>query len=279
MRIVRFGPTGSERYGLIDATGVVRDASAIVGDRSGDFEYVVDALHGLDPTQLQPVSSDTRIGCPVERIGKVICVGLNYSDHAAETNMAVPSEPVLFMKANTSVVGPNDDIRIPSDAKKVDWEVELGVIIGKRATRVREADALDYVAGYTVVHDVSERAFQLEGTGQWLKGKSLDTFCPVGPWLVSKDAAGDPQNLGMYLDVNGKRMQNGSTKTMVFGVAFLVSYISQFMTLEPGDLISTGTPPGVGMGQQPPRYLEPGDVTQLGIDGLGVQRQSVRLID
>ena len=279
MRIVRFGPAGSERYGLIDATGVVRDASAVVGDRSGDFEYVVDTLHGLDPAQLQPVSSDTRIGCPVERIGKVICVGLNYSDHAAETNMAVPSEPVLFMKANTSVVGPNDDIRIPSDAKKVDWEVELGVIIGKRATRVREADALDYVAGYTVVHDVSERAFQLEGTGQWLKGKSLDTFCPVGPWLVSKDAAGDPQNLRMYLDVNGKRMQNGSTKTMVFGVAFLVSYISQFMTLEPGDLISTGTPPGVGMGQQPPRYLEPGDVTQLGIDGLGVQRQIVRLIN
>jgi len=278
MRIVRFGPAGSERYGLLDEAGAVRDASAIVGDET-DFERVLDTLGGADPADLPVAPDGERIGCPVARVGKIVCAGLNYSDHAAETNMPVPSEPVLFMKANTSICGPNDDIRIPADADKVDWEVELGVVIGKRTTRVSEADALDHVAGYAVVHDVSERAFQLEGTGQWLKGKSLDSFCPVGPWLVTRDEAGDPQDLAMYLDVNGKRMQDGSTRTMVFGVAFLVSYISRFMTLEPGDIISTGTPPGVGMGQRPPVYLKPGDRVSLSVQGLGVQDQTVRLID
>jgi len=279
MRIVRFGPDGAERYGLLDDAGIIRDASQAAGENAGDFSRVVEALAAVDPADLPPVAEGVRIGCPVARVGKVVCVGLNYSDHAAETNMAVPVEPVLFMKANTSVCGPNDDVRIPADARKVDWEVELGVVIGKRATRVSEADALGHVAGYTVVHDVSERGFQLEGTGQWLKGKSLDSFCPVGPWLVTRDEAGDPQELSMYLDVNGHRMQDGSTRTMVFKVAFLVSYISRFMTLEPGDIISTGTPPGVGMGKQPPVYLQPGDRVELGIEGLGVQQQVVRLID
>lgn len=279
MRIIRFGPEGAEQYGLLDAAGVVRDASAVVGGEAGDFGAVVDALACVNTGDLPAVAEGVRFGCPVARVGKIVCVGLNYSDHAAETNMAVPAEPVLFMKANTSVCGPNDDIRIPADAGKVDWEVELGVVIGRRATRVSEAEALDHVAGYTVVHDVSERGFQLDGTGQWLKGKSLDSFCPVGPWLVTRDDAGDPQDLAMYLDVNGRRMQDGSTRTMVFKVAFLVSYISRFMTLEPGDIISTGTPPGVGMGQQPPAYLQPGDRVTLGVEGLGTQQQVVRLID
>lgn len=279
MRIVRFGAVGAEQYGLVDDAEVVRDASSIVRDDRGDFGAALAALRNANPADLPAVPAGVRLGCPVARVGKVICVGLNYSDHAAETNMAVPVEPVLFMKANTSVCGPDDDIRIPPDAGKVDWEVELGVVIGKRATRVSEAEALDHVAGFAVVHDVSERYFQLEGTGQWLKGKSLDTFCPVGPWLVTRDAAGDPQDLAMHLDVNGRRMQDGSTRTMVFKVAFLISYISRFMTLEPGDIIATGTPPGVGMGQQPPVFLKPGDRVTLGIQGLGVQHQTVRLID
>jgi 2-keto-4-pentenoate hydratase/2-oxohepta-3-ene-1,7-dioic acid hydratase in catechol pathway len=278
MRIVRFGPAGSEHYGLLDDAGVVRDASSLVGD-DADLEHALDRLARVNPADLPIVGEGERLGCPVARVGKIVCAGLNYSDHAAETNMPVPSEPILFMKANTSVCGPNDDIRIPPDADKVDWEVELGVVIGKRTTRVSEADALDHVAGYAVVHDVSERAFQLEGTGQWLKGKSLDSFCPVGPWLVTRDEAGDPQDLSMFLDVNGKRMQDGSTRTMVFVAAFLVSYISRFMTLEPGDIIATGTPPGVGMGQRPPVYLKPGDRVSLGIQGLGVQQQTVRVID
>lgn len=279
MHILRFGPEGAERYGLLDAAGIVRDASSALGEDTGDFGRVVEALGRVNPRDLPAMPEDVRLGCPVARVGKVVCVGLNYSDHAAETNMAVPAEPVLFMKANTSVSGPNDDIRIPADATKVDWEVELGVVIGTRATRVSEAEALNHVAGFTVVHDVSERGFQLEGTGQWLKGKSLDSFCPVGPWLVTRDDAGDPQDLAMYLDLNGRRMQDGSTRTMVFQVAFLVSYISRFMTLEPGDIISTGTPPGVGMGKQPPVYLKPGDQVTLGIEGLGTQRQVVRLTD
>ncbi len=279
MRIVRFGAAGAEQYGLVDDAEVVRDASSIVRDDRGDFGAALAALGNANPADLPAVPAGVRLGCPVARVGKVICVGLNYSDHAAETNMAVPVEPVLFMKANTSVCGPDDDIRIAPDAGKVDWEVELGVVIGRRATRVSEAEALDHVAGFAVVHDVSERHFQLEGTGQWLKGKSLDTFCPVGPWLVTRDAAGDPQDLAMHLDVNGRRMQDGSTRTMVFKVAFLISYISRFMTLEPGDIIATGTPPGVGMGQQPPVFLKPGDRVTLGIQGLGVQHQTVRLID
>lgn len=278
MRIVRFGPAGSERYGLLDGDGSVRDASGLLNGDVNDLEMVIDALREADPSRLPAVPLGARLGCPIARVGKVVCVGLNYSDHAAETGMAVPSEPVLFMKANTSVSGPYDDIRIPSDAEKVDWEVELGVVIGQRATRVREADALRYVAGYALVHDVSERGFQLDGTGQWLKGKSLDTFCPVGPWLVTPDEAGDPQALRMHLDVNGQRMQDGSTKTMIFGVAFLVAYASRFMTLEPGDIISTGTPPGVGMGRKPPAYLKAGDQVDLSIQGLGAQRQVVRLI-
>lgn len=278
MRIARFGPIGSERYALVDEEGGVRDASTALGGVGEGLEAVVAALGRIDPATLPAVAGDARLGCPVAHVGKVVCVGLNYSDHAAETGMAVPSEPVLFMKANTSVCGPNDDILIPPDADKVDWEVELGVVIGKRATRVSEADALTHVAGYVVVNDVSERGFQLEGTGQWLKGKSLDTFCPVGPWLVTPSEVGDPQALAMHLDVNGQRMQDGSTKTMIFGVAFLVAYVSRFMTLEPGDIISTGTPPGVGMGKQPPTYLKVGDEVNLAIEGLGAQRQVVRTI-
>jgi len=278
VRIARFGLAGSERYGLVDEEGVVHDASTALNGVGEGLDAVIEALRGVDPASLPAVNGDVRLGCPVARVGKIVCVGLNYSDHAAETGMALPSEPVLFMKANTSICGPNDDIRIPPDANKVDWEVELGVVIGKRATRVSEADALTHVAGYAVVNDVSERGFQLDGTGQWLKGKSLDTFCPVGPWLVTPSKAGDPQDLSMHLDVNGQRMQDGSTKTMVFGVAFLVAYVSQFMTLEPGDLISTGTPPGVGMGMKPPTYLKVGDEVTLGIEGLGVQRQVVRPI-
>jgi 2-keto-4-pentenoate hydratase/2-oxohepta-3-ene-1,7-dioic acid hydratase in catechol pathway len=233
------------------------------------------SLHELNPANLPLVKDRVRIGPCVATVGKFICIGLNYADHAAESGAAVPVEPVVFMKATSSIIGPNDDVVIPRGSQKTDWEVELGVVIGKPAKYVREEDALSHVAGYCVVNDLSERAFQLEGTGQWVKGKSADTFGPIGPWLVTPDEAPDPQNLTLWLEVDGHTYQRGSTRTMVFGVAFLISYLSRFMSLQPGDILSTGTPPGVGLGQKPPKYLQPGNTIRLGIDGLGEQMQRV----
>ncbi|MCD6679562.1 MAG: fumarylacetoacetate hydrolase family protein [Burkholderiaceae bacterium] len=275
MKLLRFGPPGKEKPGIVDADGRVRDLSEHVADidlRALDGK-ALDALRRIDPTTLPEASSAARIGPCVAHIGKLVCVGLNYSDHAAESNMPVPTEPILFLKPSSAVCGPNDDVQIPRGSQKTDWEVELGVVIGRRAKYVSEQDALDHVAGYCIVNDVSEREFQLERQGQWDKGKGHDSFAPVGPWLVTRDEVADPQALALWLDVNGRRYQHGSTRTMVFGVTTLVSYISRFMTLEPGDIVSTGTPPGVGMGQKPPSYLKPGDVITLGIDGLGEQRQ------
>ncbi|GLS30060.1 2-keto-4-pentenoate hydratase/2-oxohepta-3-ene-1,7-dioic acid hydratase (catechol pathway) [Mesorhizobium albiziae] len=278
MKLVRYGKAGSEKPGLIDSQGKIRDLSDHVSDIAGAVlaPAALKKLAKLDPASLPVVRGNPRIGPCVAGTGKFICIGLNYSDHAAETGMAVPPEPVIFMKATSAIVGPNDDLLIPRGSKKTDWEVELGVVIGKTAKYVSEADALNYVAGYCTVHDVSERAFQTERSGQWTKGKSCDTFGPTGPWLVTKDEVKDPQNLAMWLKVNGKTMQDGSTKTMVYGAAFLVSYLSQFMSLQPGDIISTGTPPGVGMGMKPPLYLKAGDVVELGVEGLGSQRQEVK---
>jgi 2-keto-4-pentenoate hydratase/2-oxohepta-3-ene-1,7-dioic acid hydratase in catechol pathway len=275
MKLLRYGEAGRERPGVVDADGKIRDISAYMLDVAGDAidPGALAELSALDLTALPLVEGNPRIGPCVAGVGKFICIGLNYSDHAAETGATVPSEPIIFMKASSAIVGPDDDVLIPRGSQKTDWEVELGVVIGKRAKYVSEADALDYVAGYCVSHDVSERAFQAERQGQWTKGKSCDTFGPIGPWLVTKDEIADPQNLSMWLKVNGETMQDGSSKTMVYGVAHLVSYLSQFMSLNPGDIISTGTPPGVGMGMKPPRYLKPGDVMTLGIAGLGEQRQ------
>jgi len=278
MKLLRYGPHGAEKPGLLDADGVVRDLSGHVADIGGaalDPARLAE-LSQIDPKSLPAVSGTPRIGPCVAGVGKFICIGLNYADHAAESGMAVPSEPVVFMKASSAIVGPDDDVLIPRGSEKTDWEVELGIVIGKTAKYVSEADALDYVAGYCVAHDVSERAFQIERQGQWTKGKSCDSFGPIGPWLVTKDEVADPQALPMWLKVNGETMQNGSTKTMVYGVRHLVSYLSQFMSLQPGDIISTGTPPGVGMGMKPPRYLKAGDVVELGIEGLGTQRQNVK---
>ena len=278
MKLVRYGEAGSERPGVVGTDGKIRDLSAHVADIGGaalDPRSLQD-LSRIDPATLPPVDGSPRIGPCVAGTGKFICIGLNYSDHAAETGATVPPEPIIFMKATSAIVGPNDDLLIPRGSEKTDWEVELGIVIGRQAKYVSEAEALDYVAGYCVVHDVSERAFQTERSGQWTKGKSCDTFGPTGPWLVTKDEVPDPQNLKMWLTVNGEFMQDGSTKTMVFGAAYLVSYLSQFMSLQPGDIISTGTPPGVGMGMKPPRYLKAGDVVELGIEGLGSQRQQVR---
>ncbi len=278
MKLLRYGPHGAEEPGLLDADGVVRDLSGHVADIGGaalDPARLAE-LSQIDTKSLPAVSGTPRIGPCVAGVGKFICIGLNYADHAAESGMAVPSEPVVFMKASSAIVGPDDDVLIPRGSEKTDWEVELGIVIGKTAKYVSEADALDYVAGYCVAHDVSERAFQIERQGQWTKGKSCDTFGPIGPWLVTKDEVADPQALPMWLKVNGETMQNGSTKTMVYGVRHLVSYLSQFMSLQPGDIISTGTPPGVGMGMKPPRYLKAGDVVELGIEGLGTQRQNVK---
>lgn len=274
MKLMRVGMPGAEKPALMDAEGKVRDLSAHVSDISGKHlsPEGLAAIAALDPKSL-PVLSVERIGPCVAGTGKFICIGLNYSDHAAESGMAVPPEPVIFMKATSAICGPNDTVLIPRGSQKTDWEVELGVVIGKTAKYVSEADALDYVAGYCVSHDVSERAFQTERAGQWTKGKSCDTFGPIGPWLVTRDEVPDPQTLSMWLTVNGEKMQNGSSQTMVYNVAFLVSYLSQFMSLHPGDVISTGTPPGVGMGMKPPRYLKAGDVVELGIEGLGTQRQ------
>lgn len=276
MKLLRHGPAGREKPGVVDADGRVRDLSGKVRDidlRELTPERLAE-LSRLDPASLPEVPAGERLGPCVAPIGKVVCIGLNYSDHAAESGMPVPTEPILFLKPSSSVCGPNDDVEIPRGSRKTDWEVELGVVIGRRAKYVEEAEALDYVAGYCVVNDVSEREFQLERQGQWDKGKSHDTFAPVGPWLVTRDEIPDPQALAMWLEVNGHRYQDGSTKTMVFGVRELVAYVSRFMTLEPGDVISTGTPPGVGMGQKPQVFLKAGDVMRLGIEGLGEQRQA-----
>jgi 2-keto-4-pentenoate hydratase/2-oxohepta-3-ene-1,7-dioic acid hydratase in catechol pathway len=278
MKLLRFGPKGDEKPGLLDANGVIRDLSGVLPDLTPAqlADGALARLSDIDPSRLPAVAQPVRYAPIVADIGKLICVGLNYSDHAAESGMAVPAEPVLFMKATSSIIGCNDPVVLPRDSVKSDWEVELGVVIGKRARYVDVADALDYVAGYCVVNDLSEREYQLERGGQWDKGKGCDTFGPVGPWLVTTDEVPDPQNLDMWLEVNGKRYQTGNTRTMVFSVAELVSYISRFMTLEPGDVISTGTPPGVGLGQKPdPVYLKPGDRMRLGIAGLGEQEQTV----
>ncbi|KXF76349.1 2-hydroxyhepta-2,4-diene-1,7-dioate isomerase [Paramesorhizobium deserti] len=278
MKLLRYGEAGNEKPGLLDKNGNIRDLSGHVNDIAGAV-LAPDALAKLgeiDAESLPLVSGSPRLGPCVAGTGKFICIGLNYADHAAESGLAVPPEPVIFMKATSAIVGPNDDILIPRGSEKTDWEVELGVVIGKTAKYVSEEDALDYVAGYCTAHDVSERAFQAERAGQWTKGKSCDTFGPTGPWLVTKDEVADPQNLSMWLKVNGETMQDGSSKTMVYGVRYLVSYLSQFMSLQPGDIISTGTPPGVGMGMKPPRYLKAGDVVELGIEGLGTQKQNVK---
>jgi 2-keto-4-pentenoate hydratase/2-oxohepta-3-ene-1,7-dioic acid hydratase in catechol pathway len=276
MKFLRYGAVGAEKPGLLDQDGEIRDLSGHISDLSG-AALAPDALAkfaAIDVSTLPVVEGSPRLGACVAGTGKFICIGLNYSDHAAETGATVPPEPVIFMKATSAIVGPDDDVIIPRGSEKTDWEVELGFVIGKTAKYVSEADALDYVAGYCVSHDVSERAFQTERSGQWTKGKSCDTFGPIGPWLVTKDEVADPQNLGMWLKVNGETVQNGSSKTMVYGVAFLVSYLSQFMSLHPGDVISTGTPPGVGMGMKPQRFLKAGDVVELGIEGLGSQKQT-----
>ncbi|ABF06906.1 MULTISPECIES: fumarylacetoacetate hydrolase family protein [Cupriavidus] len=276
MKLVRIGEPGAERPGMLDSDGRVRDLSGVI-DNIGPQELapgVLARLANIDPATL-PVVEGGRFGVPWSGVGKIVAIGLNYADHAAEAGMPLPTEPIVFLKANTSLNGPNDNVMLPLDSQKSDWEVELGVVIGTRARNVWKEQALDYVAGYCVVNDVSEREFQLERGGTWDKGKGCDTFCPAGPWLVTRDEVPDAQKLGMWLDVNGERMQKGSTATMVFDVATIVSYVSRFMTLEPGDLIATGTPPGVGMGFKPPRYLRAGDVMRLGVEGLGEQSQNV----
>ena len=277
MKLLRFGARGRERPGVLDSAGVIRDISMLTDDIHGRSLSggLVARLDAMDLSALPTIDPSLRRAEPVADVGKFICVGLNYSDHARESGMALPDEPVLFMKATSAICGPDDDTLLPRGATKVDWEVELGVVIGRRARYVPRETAMAHVAGFCVVNDLSERAFQLERGGQWVKGKSCDSFGPFGPWLVTPDEAGDLGNLGLWLDVNGRRMQDGSTHYMVFDVPYLVHYISQFMTLEPGDLISTGTPPGVGLGMNPPTWLAEGDVVELGIDGLGRQRHRV----
>ena len=278
MKLLRYGPKGSEKPGLLDADGKIRDLSAHVSDITGAqlSPASLNTLASIDPATLPLVEGAPRYGCPVAGVSKFIAVGLNFADHAAESNLPIPEEPVIFTKAVSCIQGPNDPVMLPKGSLKTDWEVELGVVIGSRARYVTEAEALGYVAGYVLINDVSERAFQIERGGTWDKGKGCDTFGPIGPWLVTSDEVGDPQNLGMWLEVNGQRKQDGSSKTMIFPISKLVSYISEFMTLEPGDLITTGTPPGVGMGQKPePVYLKAGDEMRLGIEKLGEQRQLV----
>ena len=282
MKLVRYGADGQEKPGMIDADGTLRDLSAHVADITGATlgDDNIAKLRALDPATLPAVEGNPRMGACVGDIGKFMCIGLNYADHAAETGADIPEHPILFMKANSAITGPNDDVVMPRGSTKTDWEVELGVVIGKAAKYVSEEEALDYVAGYCLCNDVSERHFQTSLTGQWTKGKSCDTFGPTGPWLVTRDEVEDPENLDMWLDVNGKRMQTGNTKTMIFTVAQVISHLSQLFTLHPGDVISTGTPPGVGMGIKPePVYLKDGDVMELSIQGLGVQRQNVRADD
>jgi 2-keto-4-pentenoate hydratase/2-oxohepta-3-ene-1,7-dioic acid hydratase in catechol pathway len=282
MKLVRYGADGQEKPGMIDADSTLRDLSAHVADITGATlgDDNIAKLRALDPATLPAVEGNPRMGACVGDIGKFMCIGLNYADHAAETGADIPEHPILFMKANSAITGPNDDVVMPRGSTKTDWEVELGVVIGKAAKYVSEEEALDYVAGYCLCNDVSERHFQTSLTGQWTKGKSCDTFGPTGPWLVTRDEVEDPQKLDMWLDVNGKRMQTGNTKTMIFTVAQVISHLSQLFTLHPGDVISTGTPPGVGMGIKPePVYLKDGDVMELSIQGLGVQRQNVRADD
>lgn len=277
MKLLRYGPSGHERPGLCDRSGVIRDLSGLVPDLAGDalLPASIARLKSVDPETLPVVPGQPRLGPCVGHVGKMVCIGLNYSDHAVESGMAVPAEPILFMKATSCISGPNDDIVMPRGSLKTDWEVELGVVIGAPGKYIPEEDALDHVAGYCVANDVSERAYQLEGTGQWVKGKSADTFGPIGPWLVTPDEAGDWSKLDLWLEVDGHRFQNGSTRTMVFGVPHLVSYLSRYMSLQSGDVILTGTPPGVGLGQKPPVYLRAGQEVRLGVQGLGEQRQRV----
>jgi 2-keto-4-pentenoate hydratase/2-oxohepta-3-ene-1,7-dioic acid hydratase in catechol pathway len=277
MKLLRFGPAGSEKPGALDGDSNIRDLSSVVPDIGGNAlrREGLDRLRAVDLTRMPKAPTGARIGACVGGVGNFVAIGLNYADHAAEAGLAAPEEPVLFNKAPSCVVGPNDDVVVPRGSTKLDWEVELAVVIGEEASYVAENDALRYVAGYCVCHDVSERAFQNERGGTWTKGKGCPTFGPLGPWLVTSDEVEDAQQLDLWLDVNGERRQTGSTRTMIFGVAFLVSYVSQFMILKPGDVITTGTPPGVGMGMKPPRYLKAGDVVSLGIAGLGEQRQTV----
>ena len=277
MKLLRYGPAGAEKPGMLDGDGAIRDLSGVVGDIAGDVLTPdgLDKLRAVDPASLPKVDAPPRMGPCVGDIGKFMCIGLNYSDHAAETGGEVPSEPILFMKANSAISGPNDDVIIPRESKQTDWEVELGFVIGKPGKYISEADAMSHVAGYCVVNDVSERDFQIRMQGQWTKGKSCDTFGPVGPWLVTADEVADPQALALWTEVNGHRYQDGNTNTMVYGVQFLVSYLSKFMTLQTGDVVATGTPPGVGMGQNPRVFLKPGDVMRLGIEGLGEQEQKL----
>jgi 2-keto-4-pentenoate hydratase/2-oxohepta-3-ene-1,7-dioic acid hydratase in catechol pathway len=277
LKLLRYGPLGQEKPGILDSNGAIRDLSKHIPDLSAEFlsPQSLAKIAALKLEDLPVVEGTPRYGSCVPQPGKFLCIGLNYSDHAAESGMAVPVEPVLFMKASSSLVGPDDNVVIPRGSLKTDWEVELGVVIGTKAKYVSEQEALSYVAGYCLINDVSERAYQLEGTGQWVKGKSADTFGPTGPWLVTTDEISDPQNLDMWLEVDGHRYQQGSTRTMVFGVAHLISYLSRFMSLHPGDIISTGTPPGVGLGQKPPVYLRAGNRMRLGINGLGEQNQLV----
>lgn len=276
MKILRFGEPGQEKPGLLDRNGDVRDLSASITDFNGDFlgDDALAKVRAIDPLTLPLAPVGARLGSPVAGVSKIIAVGLNYSDHAAETAMPLPVEPLLFMKATSALSGPYDPIVIPRNAVKTDWEVELAVIIGRKAAYVCEEAAMDYVAGYAVGNDVSERALQLERHGQWIKGKSNDSFAPIGPWLVTRDEIEDPQNLALWLEVNGDRVQSGSTRNMIFSVPQIVSYVSEFMTLVPGDVILTGTPAGVGMGRKPPRFLKAGDVVRLGVEGLGEQQQT-----
>jgi 2,4-diketo-3-deoxy-L-fuconate hydrolase len=277
MKLLRYGSAGKEKPGLLDSNGNIRDLSGVVPDIAGNvlLPESLARLRKVEPSSLPRVDGSPRIGPCVAQVGKLIAIGLNYSDHAAESGMAVPKEPSVFMKANSCIVGPNDNLEIPRGSQKTDWEVELGVVIGKPGKYVGEQDAMSHVAGYCVVHDVSERAYQLEGTGQWTKGKSADTFGPIGPWLVTADEVADCGNLNLWLEVDGQRYQDGTTKTLIFGVPYLVSYLSRFMSLQPGDIISTGTPPGVGHGKKPPVYLREGNVVRLGVEGLGEQQQRV----
>ncbi|MGU7771716.1 fumarylacetoacetate hydrolase family protein [Burkholderia sp. MR1-5-21] len=277
MKLARYGQPGNEKPAIVDATGALRDLSGVISDITPEqlSDDGLAKLREIDVEKLPVVDGASRIGCPLRGVGKFIAIGLNYTDHAAETNLPVPKEPIVFSKATTCIQGPNDSVMLPRGSEKTDWEVELGVVIGKRARYVEKDDALNYVAGYCTINDVSEREYQLERSSQWDKGKGCDTFGPIGPWLVTRDEIKDPQNLSMWLEVNGERMQTGNTRTMIFNVADIVSHVSQFMTLMPGDVITTGTPPGVGSAKNPPRFLRAGDVVTLGIEGLGEQKQTV----